>query len=98
MARKPAPKPIGTTLPHDWRDDGRWKIAAMLAKVPPSDYLPEARSFENHHLAAGTLSADWAEMWKTWCKDRLVAQIRKHLDPSVFEDAPETEGLFSAIR
>lgn len=48
-----------------------WKITAMLAKVPPCDYLPEARRFEQDAIAAGTLSDDWAREWKAFCWQRF---------------------------
>ena len=81
----------GITLPHEWRADGFWRIQAMLAKIPPDDYLPTARAFEIHHIASGTVSTDWRAEWRSWCRDILVrrGQIAGRFDP-----APEAVGLF----
>lgn len=96
MARKPAPKPSGTTIPHDWREQVRdWRITAMMGKIADGDYLAEVRRFENHHIAAGTLSADWSAEWRTWCRRRLVERFNSWTPPVVEE--PETLGLFSSL-
>lgn len=63
-----------TPLPHTWREDGKWQITAMLASIPPADYLTEARAFESHHLGQQTLSADWGERWRAWCRERSPRQ------------------------
>lgn len=76
MSRKPVPIVVlRKSLPHDWRSHApNWRIIAMLAKIPQSDYLAEVRAFELHHIAAGTLSDDWAREWKAWCHKRLVTR------------------------
>lgn len=86
MARNPVPAPLRTPLGHDWRDHvPNWRITAMLAKVPQSDYLDEVRAFECHHIAAGTLSADWGADWHVWCRCKLIEGAERE---------PETLGLF----
>lgn len=79
MARKPDPKPLRTPLPHDWRekDCPQWKITAMLAKIPPADYLAEVRKFEADAIANGTLSDNWADAWYAHCHRRLVAPVEE---------------------
>jgi hypothetical protein len=85
MMRKPVVVAPRTPLPHDWRDDGKWKIAASLYRIPQDEYLAEARRFEQEMLANETLSADWVGEWRAWCRRRLTA-------PRV-----ESVGLFSSI-
>ena len=77
MARRPAPvKPAGTPLPHNWMQDfPGWKVAAMLARIPPDEYLSEARRFEADALANGTLSEDWSGAWRDHCRRRLVERF-----------------------
>ena len=62
------PSIAATTLPHDWRSNGLWRITAMLARIPNDDYLLTVRAFEVHHIAAGTVSPDWRAEWRAWCR------------------------------
>lgn len=90
MPRKPPPVASKSPLLLDWRDAvPNWKITAMLAKVPQDQYLDEVRAFELFHIAEGTESSDWGEMWRLWCRDRLMAQGRVPVD--------ESPGLFGSL-
>lgn len=76
MPRRPArlaPKPIGTPLPSDWRRTSNWRVWAMLARIPDSEYETQARAFEAHNV--GRLSDDWTRDWKTWCRMVLVNRV-----------------------
>ena len=89
VARKAIPEAeLKTPLAPDWRDRvPAWQIPAMLAKVPQSDYLPEVRAFETHHIAAGTLSDNWALQWREWCYRRF-----KRPEPRCAFCRKETDG------
>lgn len=72
MSRKPLPKPTLTPLPHDWRERvPTWRIIAMLAQVPQSEYLDEVRRFEADMLAEVRLSDNWGQEWKAFCWRRF---------------------------
>lgn len=75
MARrpKPVPKPIGTSLPSDWRDRANWKVVAMLAKINHEEYEEQATAFERANATA--MSDDWAGQWKAWCRNILVRRF-----------------------
>lgn len=68
MATSTAPQ--RTTLPPTWRDNGKWRITAMIWRLRSEDYLIEARAFESYHLGQQTLSDNWLGEWRSWCKDR----------------------------
>lgn len=90
MARKPLPVAPKTPLLPDWRAAvPNWRVDLMLARIGTDDYLSEVRAFENFHLSAGMLSDDWKSVWKSWCRDRLMAQGRVPVD-----DEP---GLFGSL-
>ena len=78
------PPIAGTTLPHDWRADGWWKVTASLWKIPTADYLPTARAFEVHHIAAGTVSTNWRAEWKAWCQRALAPPVEPEEAPGLF--------------
>lgn len=69
-----------------------WKITAMLAKVPPCDYLPEARRFEQDAIAAGTLSDDWRKEWHDHCQRRMMRDFEGRKTP-----APVVTSLFGDL-
>lgn len=76
MPRKPLPKPTLTPLPHDWRERvPTWRIIAMLAQVPQSEYLDEVRRFEADMLAEGRLSDDWQAQWREHCRRRMMERF-----------------------
>ena len=80
MGKRPsAPfKALRTPLSPDWRDQvTNWAITAMLAKIPPADYLAEVRKFETDAIANGTLSDNWGEAWHAHCHRRLVAPVEE---------------------
>lgn len=78
MPRKPSPRPkalprlTGTPLPRDWRANSTWRIAAMLAKVPDTEYSTVVDAFETHHRTEHTLSEDWPARWREWCRGELM--------------------------
>lgn len=87
MPRDLVAKPPLMPLPHNWRDQvTNWQITAMLAKIPPADYLTEVRKFEADAISAGTLSDDWAENWHAHCHRRLVAPVVEEEAFSLFAD------------
>ena len=108
--RAAAPIIAKTLLPHDWRDaGGHWKIIAMLARIPPTEYLSEVRRFEQDAIAAGTLSDDWMGEWKAFCWRRfkpemICAFCRKETDgdrvmqinPATADSSPEFGGSATA--
>lgn len=95
VARRPkaaiavAPK---QPLSPDWRNDGRWRITAMLAKIPQDEYLSEAREFENHHICHQTVSDDWLKQWHDWCFGKLVG---RPVAAASIETKPKRQNLFA---
>lgn len=69
MAKRPASKPLATTLQQGWRPTA-WKVPAMLASIPPSEYEAAWTAFER--ASRGTVSADWSRSWKDWCKAEMT--------------------------
>jgi hypothetical protein len=70
MAKRAAAAILGTPLPADWRQDGMWRVAPMLARIPEADYDETARSFEAAHR--GVARDDWKVEWRAWCRAVLL--------------------------
>jgi len=83
MAKRPRPAtPIGTPLPRDWRP-ATWRISAMLAKIPQSEYETQWQAFEAANR--GRLSADWTEEWRAHCRRVLVERATPEaIGPGLF--------------
>lgn len=64
-----------------------WKIFAMLASIPPDQYLDEVRLFETHHIAEATQSPDWGKQWRDWCWKRFKRPEMR----CAFCDKPDAE-------
>lgn len=66
----PAPKPKRARprvpIPSDAQPTEVDRKAAAEAGLPPEMFRAEWRKFRDHHLAKGTLMADWAAAWRTW--------------------------------
>lgn len=65
-----APKPKRARprvpIPSDAQPTEVDRQAAAEAGLPPEMFRAEWRKFRDHHLAKGTLMADWAAAWRTW--------------------------------
>jgi hypothetical protein len=44
---------------------------AYCEKCGTLDWQREWEKFVNHHLAKGTLMADWNAAWRTWCRNAV---------------------------
>lgn len=94
MARRPkTPEPPRKhLLSPDWREDGKWRITAMLARIPQDEYLSEARAFELHHISNQTMSDDWPQLWHDWVFGKLTG---RPVVPVPIETAPKRRNLFA---
>lgn len=55
-----------TSMAEDRQPDERDRVAATEAGLTDEQFRAEWRSFRNHHIAKGSLMADWSAAWRTW--------------------------------
>jgi hypothetical protein len=64
-----------TGISENWETNGDQKLFATELGVDPAEEEPK---FRDYHLAHGSLMADWAAAWRTWCRNAAkYARIRK---------------------
>lgn len=72
-----------SSIPADWVPDQAGRSFAEARGVTPAE-LPR---FRDHHLAKGSLMADWDAAWRTWCMNAV-----KFGQPSLPVDQPRMTG------
>jgi ribosomal protein L12E/L44/L45/RPP1/RPP2 len=61
-----APKKARRSISPDWVPSDRNVAEAVARKFTEQEINHEAHKFRDHHLARGTLFADWDAGWRTW--------------------------------
>lgn len=66
---KPKTRRNKTRLPDDFVLTDEMRSYAVAQGMPAQEVDGEFEAFRNHHTAHGSLMANWAAAWQTWCRN-----------------------------
>lgn len=71
-APKPKRQAPRTRIAEDWEPDEAGLVFAAQRRVNVRIEVPK---FRDHHIAKGSLMADWSGAWRTWCQSEWVTKL-----------------------
>ena len=77
-----------TGISENWETNGDQKLFATELGVDPSEEEPK---FRDYHLAHGSLMADWAAAWRTWCRNAAKYSKARKPGPPLLQSIDEAD-------
>lgn len=86
-----------TRIEPDWQPNDAGREYAFGRGMTGSDIPNEVERFVNFHLGRGTVSADWAASWRSWCGNFTRFNQPRYGPAKAQPRKTTTEDIFHAV-